>query len=73
MHSPDGPIFLNYVRPNGRLDFALNYAVTSYVSVGIDGTNLTKAHYQSYYNLALNPRDNRYDDTSYAINVRLRY
>ena len=73
LHSPNGPIFLNYVRPNGRLDFALNYAVTSYVSVGIDGTNLTKAHYQSYYNLALNPRDNRYDDTSYAINVRLRY
>jgi len=45
----------NYVRPNGRLDFAIELRRDVICSVGIDGTNLPRRHYQSYYNLALEP------------------
>jgi TonB-dependent receptor len=73
LHSPNDPIFLNYVRPSGRLDFSISYDVTPKITVAIDGTNITNARYKSYYNIPLNPRDYRYDDSSYSIVMRAKF
>ena len=69
----DQPVILDTVRPNGRLDFSLNYDITRNFTISVDGTNVTHAKYQSYYYSPLNPHDIRFDDTTYAIGIRFRF
>ncbi|USI74973.1 TonB-dependent receptor [Sphingomonas morindae] len=69
----DQPIILNGVRPNGRLDFSLNYDVTRNITLTADGTNITRARYESFYYAELNPHDIRFDDSTYSIGVRFRF
>lgn len=66
-------LVLNQVRPSGRLDVSIGYEVTPGVTVSVDGTNLTKAHYKSYYGLPEYPRDRRYDDRTYSIGVSAKF
>lgn len=73
LHPLGQSIFLNGVRPNGRLDFGVNYDLTKNITVSVDGTNVTRAKYRSYYDITLNPRDYRYDDSSYSVGVRFRF
>lgn len=68
----DQKIFLNRVRPNGRLDFSLGYDVSKSLTISVDGTNITRAKYQSYYDIPLNPRDVRNDDSIYSVGIRAR-
>ena len=65
--------FLNGVRPNGRLDFSLNYDVTKNYTIFVEGTNINRSKYESYYGTELNPHDIRFDDTSYSIGARVRF
>ncbi|WP_242147186.1 TonB-dependent receptor [Sphingomonas sp. BAUL-RG-20F-R05-02] len=69
----DQAVFLNGVRPNGRLDFSLNYDVNAHLTLTADGTNVTRSTYRSYYFYGLNPHDIRFDDTSYSIGARIRF
>lgn len=69
----DETVFLNGVRAAGRLDFSLNYDVSPNLTLTVDGTNITKTPYRSYYGDPLNPHDIRFDDTSYAMGVRFRF
>jgi len=69
----DTAAFLNGVRPAGRLDFSLNYDVSRNLTLTVDGTNITKTPYRSYYGDTLNPHDIRFDDTTYAMGVRFRF
>ena len=69
----DQAVVLNGVRPNGRLDFSLNYDVNAHLTLTADGTNITHAKYESYYYYQLNPHDIRFDDTSYSIGARIRF
>ena len=66
-------VFFNGVRPNGRLDFSLNYDVTKHFTVTVEGTNINHAKYESYYGTPLNPHDIRFDDTTYAVGIRFRF
>jgi len=66
-------IFLNGVRPNGRLDFSLNYDVTPHLTLTVDGTNITRAKYESFYYYGSNPHDMRFDDSTYSIGARFRF
>lgn len=67
-----GPIF-NSVRPNGRLDFSLGYDITPSVTVSVDGTNLTRATYNSYFGTTAFPHDVRDDERTYGMSVRARF
>lgn len=69
----DQSVFLNGVRPAGRLDFSLNYDVSPNLTLTADGTNITKTPYRSYYGNTLNPHDIRFDDTTYSLGVRFRF
>lgn len=69
----DQQVFLNGVRPAGRLDFSLNYDVTPNLTLTADDTNVTKTPYRSYYGDTLNPHDIRFDDTTYSLGVRFRF
>lgn len=69
----DQGTFLNGVRPSGRLDFSVNYDVNKHLTLTVDGTNVTKARYESYYGNTLNPHDIRFDDTNYSIGARVRF
>jgi len=64
---------LNMVRPNGRLDASIGYQLTKNVTVTLDGTNITRAKYKSYYGAAIYPRDNRFDDTTYSAGVSVNF
>lgn len=64
---------LNMVRPNGRLDASIGYQVTHNVTVTLDGTNITRAKYKSYYGMDIYPRDNRFDDTTYSAGVSVNF
>ena len=66
-------IFLDGVRPNGRLDFSVNYDVTRNLTLTADGTNVNRAKYESFYYYGLNPHDIRYDDSTYSVGVRFRF
>jgi len=71
---PNGqPIVLNMVRPNGRLDASIGYQLTKNVTVTLDGTNITRAKYKSYYGMTIYPRDNRFDDTTYSAGVSVNF
>lgn len=69
----DQAVILDTVRPNGRLDFSFNYDVTKNVTVTLDGTNVNRSKYKSYYYDSLNPHDIRFDDTTYSVGVRFRF
>ncbi|WP_267394304.1 MULTISPECIES: TonB-dependent receptor [unclassified Sphingomonas] len=69
----DTSVFLNGVRASGRLDFSVNYDVTPHLTLTVDGTNVTRAKYESYYGSTLNPHDIRFDDSTYSIGARVRF
>lgn len=73
LHPLGQQIFLNGVRPNGRVDFSVNYDITPNITISADGTNVTRAAYRSYNDIPLNPRDYRSDDSSYSLGVRFRF
>jgi iron complex outermembrane recepter protein len=66
-------LVLNRVRPNGRLDASLSFEITKGVTLSVDGTNLTKASYRSYYGDPAMPRDQRFDDSTYSIGVSAQF
>jgi iron complex outermembrane receptor protein len=66
-------IVLNTVRPNGRLDASIGYEIAHGITISLDGTNITRAKYKSYYGLPQFPRDNRFDDTTYSIGVSAQF
>ena len=71
---PDGTTnWLNYVRPNGRLDFSLGYDVTKNVTVTVEGSNILRSRYRSYINEDYLWRDTRTDDSLYAVSIRTRF
>jgi len=66
-------LILNGVRANGRLDASLGYDILPGVTLSIDGTNITRETYRSYYGDPNLPRDKRYDDTTYSVGVTARF
>ena len=40
--------WLNYVRPNGRLDFSLGYDINKNVTLTVEGSNILRSRYRSY-------------------------
>ena len=66
-------LVLNGVRPNGRLDASIGYDVLKGITVSIDGTNITRETYRSYYGNPAFPRDQRFDDSTYSIGVTARF
>jgi TonB-dependent receptor len=67
-----GPQF-NGVRDNGRLDFSLGYDFTDYLTVSVDGTNLTGAKYYSYFGNESFPHDVRDDERTFGVSLRARF
>lgn len=65
--------WLNYVRPNGRLDFSLGYDLNDNVTLTVEGSNILRSRYQSYINEDYLWRDTRTDDSVYAVGVRTRF
>ncbi|MDV3455714.1 TonB-dependent receptor [Sphingomonas sp. HF-S4] len=65
--------WLNYVRPNGRLDFSLAYDVTPQFTLTAEGTNVLRSRYRSYINDSYFIRDTRTDDSVYAVGFRARF
>ncbi|WP_129645328.1 TonB-dependent receptor [Peristeroidobacter agariperforans] len=63
----------NGVRDNGRLDFSLGYDFTDYLTVSIDGTNLTQARYYSYFGNESFPHDVRDDERTFGVSLRARF
>ena len=66
-------LVLNQVRPNGRLDASIGYEISKGITLSIDGTNITKATYRSYYGDPAFPRDQRFDDSTYSIGIAARF
>lgn len=67
------PINLNYVRPNGRLDFSIGYELTDAIRIDVGGTNILRSRYQSYFDPTGFNRDIRFDDTIYTAGIRARF
>lgn len=67
------PTNLNFVRPNGRLDFSVGYELTKAIRVDVGGTNILGSKYRSYFDPTGFNRDVRYDDTIYTVGVRARF
>jgi TonB-dependent receptor len=65
--------WLNYVRPNGRLDFSLGYDLNKNVTLTVEGSNILRSRYRSYINEDYLWRDTRTDDSVYAVSVRTRF
>lgn len=71
---PAGQVLvLNGVRPNGRLDASIGYEIFRGVTVTLNGTNLTRSSYLSYYGDPAFPRDRRYDDSTYSLGVTAKF
>jgi TonB-dependent receptor len=66
-------LYLNGVQPSGRLDFGLNYDLNEHLTLSIDGTNVLRAKYKSYYGIPLHPHDVREDDSTYSMGVRFTF
>ncbi|RYD27803.1 MAG: TonB-dependent receptor [Lysobacteraceae bacterium] len=66
-------LVLNQVRPNGRLDASIGFEISKGITLTLDGTNLTNAHYRSYYGDPAFPRDERFDDATYSLGVSARF
>ncbi len=66
-------IFLNWVKPNGRLDFSVGYDITPMMTVSVDGTNLTGAKYVNYQGYEYNWSSVRNDDTTLSAGIRFRF
>ncbi|HVI99498.1 MAG TPA: TonB-dependent receptor [Sphingomonas sp.] len=69
----DQEIFLNRVRPSGRLDISVGYEITKQITLSLDAINVTKSAYKSYWDDARNPRDIRSYDDLYAIGLRFQF
>jgi TonB-dependent receptor len=69
----DSPAWLNYVRPNGRLDFSVGYDVNKNVTLTVEGSNILRSRYQSYIGQDFIWRDTRTDDSLYAVSIRTRF
>lgn len=69
----DATTWLNYVRPNGRLDFSVSYDVTPNLTFMVEGTNVLRSRYRSYINDDYFIRDTRTDDSIYAVGFRARF
>lgn len=69
----DSGEFLNGVRAAGRLDFSLNYDVSPNFTLTVDGTNITRTPYRSFYADSDSVHDYRFDDTTYSIGARFRF
>ena len=65
--------WLNYVRPNGRLDFSLGYDINKNVTLTVEGSNILRSRYRSYIDQDFLWRDTRTDDSLYAVGVRTRF
>jgi len=63
----------NGVRDNGRLDFSLGYDLTDYLTISVDGTNLTQAKYYSYFGNTSFPHDVRDDERTFGVSLRARF
>ena len=66
-------LVLNQVRPSGRLDASISFEIQPGITLSLDGTNLTNAHYRSYYGDPQFPRDERFDDATYSLGVRASF
>ncbi len=66
-------LVLNGVRANGRLDASIGYEISKGITLSLDGTNLTNAHYRSYYGDPAFPRDERFDDATYSLGIAARF
>lgn len=63
----------NKVRGFGRLDFTVSYDVSENVTVSVNGTNINRSKYRSYFDQSFFPHDIRDDDSTYFIGVRTRF
>jgi hypothetical protein len=43
------------------------------MTLTVDGTNITRAKYESFYYYGSNPHDTRFDDSTYSIGARFRF
>jgi TonB-dependent receptor len=68
----NGAVF-NGVRSNGRLDLSVGYDLTQNVTVSVDATNLTQAHYYSYFDTTAFPHDVRDDERTFGMSLRARF
>lgn len=63
----------NKVKASGRLDFSLAYDITPQVTVSVDGVNILRAQYRSYFNTTDFPHDVRDDDSSWGMTLRTKF
>jgi len=71
---PQGQVLvLNGVRPSGRLDASVAFEIQKGITFTLNGTNLTKASYRSYYGDPALPRDQRFDDSTYSVGVTAKF
>jgi TonB-dependent receptor len=70
---PGAQAAFNKVRPNGRLDFSVGYDVLPNVTISVEGTNITRSRYLSYFDVPIFPHDIRDDETTYGVGVRARF
>ena len=63
-----------YDKPANMLDLSLSYDINKNLTLVLNATNLTNAHFQSYAGKGtLLPQDYRYQDRSVALGVRLKF
>ena len=63
----------NRVRANGRVDFSVGYDVTPNLTVSVEGTNVNRSKYLSYFDVPVFPHDIRDDEMTYGIGIRARF
>jgi iron complex outermembrane recepter protein len=63
----------NGVRDNGRLDLSIGYDFTPNLTLSVEATNLTEAHYHSYFGTTAFPHDVRDDERTYGMSLRARF
>ncbi|TGX53427.1 TonB-dependent receptor [Sphingomonas gei] len=67
------PVGLNGIRAAGRLDFGLNYDLTSNITVSLAGTNVTGQRTRNFESREDFVREVRNDDTTYSLGVRFNF
>ena len=68
----DGAKF-NRVKANGRLDFSVSYDINENLALSVDGVNVLKSKYYSYFHTPGFPHDIRVDDSFYGASLRARF
>ncbi|WP_375404517.1 TonB-dependent receptor [uncultured Sphingomonas sp.] len=63
----------NKVRGFGRLDFTVSYDVSENVTFSVNGTNINRSKYRSYFDQPFFPHDIRDDDSTYFVGIRTRF